>query len=127
MESMQKEGKKNMTLCEAIEHARAKGEELSRCGCEGCAQDHLQLAEWLEEYRRLDSLTEHSASMLVGNYEFAYSEWHEPGEEDEYRVIIYDYKTMKEVARCLLDKPLGLYELCDWSAAWLKERKNERD
>ena len=116
-----------MTLCEAIEHARAKSEELLQSGCEGCAQDHLQLAEWLEKYRRLDSLTEHSASMVVGNQEFVYSEWHEPGEEDEYRVIIYDYKTMEEVDRHLLDEPLGLYELCDWSAAWIKERKNERD
>lgn len=36
-----------MTLDEAIEHAR----EIASCGGE-CAEEHAQLAEWLEELKR---------------------------------------------------------------------------
>lgn len=43
-----------MTLDEAIEHARHVAEVV----CDGCAEDHLQLAEWLEEYKRLKLLEE---------------------------------------------------------------------
>jgi len=37
-----------MNLDEAIDHARSKAE----CGGE-CAEEHAQLAEWLEELREL--------------------------------------------------------------------------
>lgn len=37
-----------MTLDEAIDHAREKA-----CGTDACADDHRQLAAWLEELRDL--------------------------------------------------------------------------
>ena len=42
-----------MTLDEAIVHAREVGEKMI-CNCEtkSCGQEHLQLAEWLEELKR---------------------------------------------------------------------------
>lgn len=43
-----------MTLDEAIKHARHVAEAV----CAGCAEDHLQLAEWLEDYKRLKLLEE---------------------------------------------------------------------
>lgn len=43
-----------MTLDEAIKHARHVAETV----CAGCAEDHLQLAEWLEDYKRLKLLEE---------------------------------------------------------------------
>jgi hypothetical protein len=42
-----------MTLKEAIDHCREKAGELERCGCDGCAADHRQLAQWLEELEGL--------------------------------------------------------------------------
>lgn len=39
-----------MTLKEAISHAR---DVASSTTCEACAQDHLQLAKWLEELEAL--------------------------------------------------------------------------
>lgn len=36
-----------MTLDEAIEHCRQKE------GCSLCGQEHKQLREWLEDYKRL--------------------------------------------------------------------------
>ena len=40
----------NMTLEEAIEHCK---EVAATCSNKGCAQDHQQLAEWLEELKQL--------------------------------------------------------------------------
>lgn len=63
-----------MTLDEAIVHAKevanAKYAEAMLChanpndeeldGCIECAKDHEQLAEWLEDYKRLKSIHEHT-------------------------------------------------------------------
>ena len=43
-----------MTLDEAIKHARYVAEAV----CADSAEDHLQLAEWLEDYKRLKLLEE---------------------------------------------------------------------
>lgn len=39
-----------MTLNEAIAHAREQGE---KANCKKCKLEHLQLAEWLEDYKQL--------------------------------------------------------------------------
>lgn len=39
-----------MTLEEAIKHAK---EQSVNASCEACRQEHLQLAIWLENYKRL--------------------------------------------------------------------------
>lgn len=43
-----------MTLDEAILHA----EEIANKGCDQCAKDHKQLAEWLKELKRLRCIEE---------------------------------------------------------------------
>ena len=46
-----------MRLDEAIEHAREKAEEQKCQSCKKCAEEHEQLADWLEElkdYRRFN-------------------------------------------------------------------------
>ena len=40
--------KKEMTLDEAIEHAR----EIAKSKCDECGEQHKQLADWLEELKR---------------------------------------------------------------------------
>ena len=42
-----------MTLDEAIQHAKEKGIELEQNQCHECAKEHYQLANWLEELKRL--------------------------------------------------------------------------
>ena len=42
-----------MTLDEAIEHCETAIVSLKQRGCEGCAEDHEQLATWLKELREL--------------------------------------------------------------------------
>lgn len=63
-----------MTLDEAILHAREVAErnraqykncpadrrDIEHQTCEQCAKEHEQLAEWLEDYKRLKSIPEHT-------------------------------------------------------------------
>ena len=63
-----------MTIDEAISHAREKAKEMylqgMLChanpnddkldGCIECGREHEQLAEWLEDYKRLKSIPEHT-------------------------------------------------------------------
>ena len=42
-----------MTLDEAIEHCKEQAFKQMESGCKGCADEHLQLAKWLEELKRL--------------------------------------------------------------------------
>ena len=44
-----------MTIDEAIEKYREKGKPYGTC-CEGCEKEHEQLAEWLEDYKRIKML-----------------------------------------------------------------------
>lgn len=50
-----------MTLDEAIKHARHVAEAV----CAGCAEDHLQLAEWLEDYKRLKELEKGKSNSII--------------------------------------------------------------
>lgn len=54
-----------MSIDEAIEHAREVAEYKKKCNknsdyidieCERCAEEHEQLAEWLEDYKRIKML-----------------------------------------------------------------------
>ena len=42
-----------MTLDEAIKHCKEKEKEQALNGCVACAEEHKQLAEWLEDYKQL--------------------------------------------------------------------------
>jgi hypothetical protein len=44
---------KEMELDEAIDHAKEAAHRLAKEGCDECSREHAQLAEWLEELRRL--------------------------------------------------------------------------
>lgn len=69
-----------MTLQEAIDHALKKANQLGNCEC---ANEHLQLAEWLKELQ--DIKTEKEA---------AYSPWRDPKKElpkDGEKVLIREY------------------------------------
>lgn len=48
-----KKGRDVMTLDDAIRHCYNVAKSCSMVGKEECGQDHLQLAEWLEDYKRL--------------------------------------------------------------------------
>lgn len=54
-----------MKLDEAIKHCEEKAKELSGKGCNECARDHEQLAEWLKE---LKDLKEQKMSGSKWNY-----------------------------------------------------------
>lgn len=49
---------KEMTLDEAIQHAQ----EVANKGCDQCAKDHQQLADWLKELKELREFGWHPAS-----------------------------------------------------------------
>lgn len=40
-----------MKLDEAIKHCKEKEKEMATMGCFSCAEDHKQLAEWLQELK----------------------------------------------------------------------------
>jgi hypothetical protein len=42
-----------MTLDEAIQHCKDEADKECRIGNNGCAKEHIQLAKWLMDYRRL--------------------------------------------------------------------------
>ena len=81
-----------MTLNEAIKHASEKAQELyadityKMCeqglkstdkayeACMKCADEHAQLADWLRELRRLQSLEAHVDTYEAGDYSFSYHE-----------------------------------------------------
>ena len=46
-----------MTLDEAIKHAREKANEQKCQSCKKCAEEHEQLADWLEELKMYKSLS----------------------------------------------------------------------
>lgn len=46
-------GRDVMTLDDAIRHCYNVAKSCSMVGSVECGQDHLQLAEWLEDYKRL--------------------------------------------------------------------------
>lgn len=47
-----------MTIEEAIEHSYAKADENMKNKCIGCANEHIQLARWLEELVELRAIYE---------------------------------------------------------------------
>ena len=59
-----------MTLDEAIVHAQ----EVADKGCEQCARDHQQLADWLKELKKLREVGWHPASELPELNEYGNSE-----------------------------------------------------
>lgn len=42
-----------MTLDEAIKHCNEVAEAIAASGCEECAKEHKQLADWLTELKQL--------------------------------------------------------------------------
>lgn len=47
--------KQLMTLDEAIKHCNEVAETISESGCDECAKEHKQFAEWLIELKELRS------------------------------------------------------------------------
>jgi hypothetical protein len=45
----------NLTLDEAIKHCKEEATKEKSCGNDACAEEHLQLAVWLEELKQLRS------------------------------------------------------------------------
>lgn len=91
-----------MTLDEAIYHAREVAEKNYKVGmlchanpddeeldvyCE-CAKDHLQLAEWLEDYKRLKLLEEENQS--AAGKQIAKRPYYEGDGYDPEGELIYD-------------------------------------
>lgn len=56
-----------MTLDEAIIHAKELSENQSIC--EGCREEHKQLAEWLEELKQYKEKNEHFKENIETNFE----------------------------------------------------------
>ena len=155
-----------MYLYEAIEHAREKAKELRErakvmedyigagqdiiasaqesIDCECCADEHEQLAEWLEDYRRLSSLMYHEESYFIGSdYRITYVEYHEPGEDAYTSIKIYKAKNKHvkggewfEDENWVFEhqeqvKPMSADEVLDWGSAYVKnareiDRKNSK-
>lgn len=44
-----------MTLDEAIKHCNEVAEAIAASGCEECAKEHRQLADWLTELKQLQA------------------------------------------------------------------------
>lgn len=138
-----------MYLYEAIEHAKEKAKELRErakvmedrvrvqaVNCEICADEHEQLAKWLEDYRRLSSLMYHEESYFIGSeYRITYIEYHEPGEDAYTSVKIYKAKNKHvkggewfEDENWVFEhqeqvKPMSADEVLDWGSAYVKNAR----
>lgn len=83
-----------MTLDEAIKHCEDKVIEMNKAKdvCIACAQDHMQLAEWLKDYKRLLSLGDGFVPYPL----------FEPAEYGEYLIAVQEDGVLH-------------YDLGDWS------------
>lgn len=77
-----------MTLQEAIIHAKEKSKSLSG----KCAQEHLQLAEWLEELQSLRKTSRWVpvSERLPNNYQQVLAQWEKPNHILNETHIFYD-------------------------------------
>ena len=139
-----------MYLYEAIEHAREKAKELREraagqdiIAC-ACADEHEQLADWLEDYRRLSSLACHEESYFIGSdYRITYIEYREPGEDIYSYIKIFKAKNKHVKGGEWFEddnwefeyqeqvKPMSADEVLDWGSAYVKnareiDRKNSK-
>ena len=78
--SEESEQKCEITLEDAILHARHKANELGECEC---AKHHLQLAEWLEELQALKNLSKVKGEAIEG--------W-VARDADQYSLYLYEHK-----------------------------------
>ena len=94
-----------MTIDEAIAHARevASRKFDDRVHCISCAEEHEQLAEWLEELKALRLLLDWAIECDFGLDSF-------PEEYEKYKHTLTDDMTYKDmmiqIAKCVLAEQL---------------------
>ena len=81
-----------MTLEEAIKHAEEVAEEHTKYnryggfeGCDECAEEHRQLAEWLKDYKRL--LEQQPCEDTISRQAAIDATWSEPSYTDPLNVL----------------------------------------
>ena len=62
-----------MTLDEAIKHAREKADEQKCQSCKKCAEEHEQLADWLEELKDRRETNFNYVQLMDGRYRDGYN------------------------------------------------------
>ncbi len=90
----------DMTIDEAIAKYREKGNPYGTC-CEGCEKEHEQLAEWLEDYKRIKMLIPIQQA-LKNEYNKAIDDLLEDANEMAIEVDVDTY-TMKAIGIGLLE------------------------
>lgn len=121
-----------MTLDEAIEHCRVKED------CSLCGQEHKQLREWLEDYKRM--LQERSQDQLLGTtvcgtdgrlFDPVWGMYVDEFEDWDNRAIYESIRKdgcMKEIAiKCTLYFDLLKNESADDAIERLQETLNENE
>ena len=96
-----------MTLEEAIKHARDTAENRTDL-CEECRAEHEQLAEWLEELRRLKS----DEACVMPDYKGMYEEaakqaeyWEQESQRQAYEVVYL--RGVKQTTEAFLGRKIG--------------------
>ena len=98
-----------MTLEEAIKHAREVAESRTDL-CDECRAEHEQLAEWLEELRRLES--GENEACVMPDYKTMYEEaakqaeyWKQEAQRQTYDVVYL--RAVKQTAEAFLGRKIG--------------------
>ena len=96
-----------MTLNEAIKHAREVAENRTDL-CEECRAEHEQLAEWLDELKRLKT----DEACVMPDYKSMYEEaaklaeyWKQEAQRQAYEVAYL--RAVKQTAEAFLGRKIG--------------------
>lgn|GEM_PF-4794169 len=130
-----------MELSEAIKHAEDKAEELeSTCAlwkrladekglsmpsdyepCKKCAEEHRQLAEWLKELKRLQSLEVHQDTYEENDVLFSYHEM-----MGLCTISVCTPISTEWIKYTIdVDRFMSHNDFVEWCKNWLKENKND--
>lgn len=80
------EGRREMTIDEAIQHCQEKVQEQAKKGCYRCAEEHHQLAEWLKELKAYRETWDEIKKQIKEESEIAYADF----DEYKYEVLGVD-------------------------------------
>ena len=87
--------------------------------CDSCAEEHTQIAEWLRELKRLQSLEWHKDYYETSEYLFSYDESYITS------ISVWDIERSEVIEMSTLSEPLSHEEFVNWCKTWIIRKKYE--
>ena len=122
-----------MNLDEAIEHAEEVAESLEDEGtlemnlkfgntreqCLECAKEHRQLAAWLKELKRLQSISTHGDVYDEGEFMFSYFEC-----QGESHISVYQdgHEPVRFLQSDALSEPFSHEQFVEWCKEYMRRK-----